>query len=224
MSLYGRVVAAGYDAFMAAPERAVLRHHRSRLLRQARGRVLEIGGGTGANLPFYPPAVEELVITEPDEAMARKLEANVAQSTLPARVVRTPAESLPPDARDFDFVVSTLVLCTVNDPARSLSEIDRVLKPNGELLFLEHVRSEDVRLAHWQDRLDRAWLGLGHGCHANRKTLEMVQGASFTITELEHDELRKTLPIVRPLVVGVATKAVRVVASAMHDRTILASA
>jgi ubiquinone/menaquinone biosynthesis C-methylase UbiE len=198
------VFAAGYDRFMAGPEKAVLCGHREALIGRAHGSVLEIGGGTGANLPFYDESIAELVITEPEEPMARRLERKLADTRLQARVVRAPAEELPFEDSSFDFVVSTLVLCTVNDPARALAEIHRVLKPDGRLVFLEHVRSPDPALAHWQDRLEGVQVRIGHGCHPNRATLENIELANFTVAELEHDRLRKAPPIVRPLIAGVA--------------------
>lgn len=204
MSLWGRVFAAGYDRVMAGPEKAVLRGHRKMLVDRVRGSVLEVGGGTGANLAFYGVSVEELVITEPEEPMARRLERKLGSYSLPARAVRAPAEELPFEEQSFDFVVSTLVLCTVDDPARALGEIHRVLKPSGQLVFLEHVRSDDPKLARWQDRLHGVQLRFGHGCHCNRRTLENIERASFSIVELEHDRMRKAPPIVRPLIAGVA--------------------
>jgi ubiquinone/menaquinone biosynthesis C-methylase UbiE len=198
------VFAAGYDRFMAGPEKAVLRQHREALIGRATGSVLEIGGGTGANLPFYDEGIAELVITEPEEPMARRLERKLAGYPLRARVVRAPAEELRFEDDRFDFVVSTLVLCTVKDPGRALAEIHRVLKPDGKLLFLEHVRSEDPALARWQDRLEGIQVRVGHGCHPNRPTLENIERGSFTIAELEHDRMRKAPPIVRPLIAGVA--------------------
>jgi ubiquinone/menaquinone biosynthesis C-methylase UbiE len=189
---------------MAGPEKAVLRGHREALIGRATGNVLEIGGGTGANLPFYDEGIAELVITEPEEPMARRLERKLGRSSLQARVVRAPAEELPFEDATFDFVVSTLVLCTVKDPARALAEIHRVLKPGGQLVFLEHVRSEDPGLARWQDRLEAIQVRVGHGCHPNRSTLENIERASFTVAELEHDRLAKAPPIVRPLIAGVA--------------------
>jgi ubiquinone/menaquinone biosynthesis C-methylase UbiE len=134
MSLYGRLFAAGYDRLMAGQEKADLGDHRKALLGRVGGHVIEIGGGTGANLPFYGPGVEELVITEPEEPMARRLERKLAAYSLPARVVRAPAEGLPLEDQSFDFAVSTLVLCTVRDPARALSEVRRLLRPGGRLL------------------------------------------------------------------------------------------
>lgn len=204
MSLWGHLFAAGYDRFMAGPEKTVLRRHREALIGRATGTVLEIGGGTGANLPFYDRDISELVITEPEEPMARRLERKLAGHPLHARVVRAPAEELPFDDARFDFVISTLVLCTVDDPDRALAEIRRVLRPEGRLVFLEHVRSEDPTLARWQDRLQGLQVRIGHGCHPNRRTLENIESASFSIAELERDQLRKAPPIVRPLIAGVA--------------------
>jgi ubiquinone/menaquinone biosynthesis C-methylase UbiE len=204
VSLWGRIFAAGYDRFMAGPEKAVLRGHRETLIGRATGNVLEIGGGTGANLPFYGEGIAELVITEPEEPMARRLERKLAGSPLQARVVRAPAEELPFEDATFDFVVSTLVLCTVDDPTRALAEIHRVLKPGGQLMFLEHVRSDDPGLARWQDRLEGVQVRIAHGCHPNRPTLANIERASFSVAELEHDRLVKAPPIVRPLIAGVA--------------------
>src|SRR3954465_4105863 len=120
MSLWARVFAAGYDTVMKGPEQATFRAHREALLGQVSGRVLEIGGGTGANLEFYPPAVTELVITEPEEPMARRLARKLARHSLAGPVRPAPAESLPIEDASVDYVVSTLVLCTVNDPAKAL--------------------------------------------------------------------------------------------------------
>jgi ubiquinone/menaquinone biosynthesis C-methylase UbiE len=204
MNLWGEVFAAGYDRLMAGAEKAVLHGRRETLVSRLTGDVLEIGGGTGANLPFYGAGVEQLVITEPEEPMARRLERKLAGYSLPAHVVRAPAEDLPLEDASFDFVVSTLVLCTVDDPARALAEIHRVLKPGGKLVFLEHVRSDGPRLARWQDRLHGVQVRVGHGCHCNRRTLENIERAGFSIAELEHDRMRKMPPIVRPLIAGLA--------------------
>jgi ubiquinone/menaquinone biosynthesis C-methylase UbiE len=208
MSFWGRVFAASYDRLMAGSERAVLHGHRASLVSRAKGDVLEVGGGTGANLPFYGAGVDELVITEPEEPMARRLEHKLAGYSLPARVISAPAEDIPFEDASFDFVVSTLVLCTVDDPARALSEIHRLLKPGGQLAFLEHVRSDDPRLARWQDRLHGMQVRLAYGCHCNRRTLENIERAGFSVTELEHDRMRKAPPIVRPLIVGIAQASV----------------
>jgi ubiquinone/menaquinone biosynthesis C-methylase UbiE len=192
---------------MAGPERAGLQDHRRRLVPGLAGRVLEIGGGTGANLPFYGPRVSELVIVEPEAPMADRLERRLrAQPTSvgAVRVIRAPAEALPLPEASADEVLVTLVLCTVRDPARALSEIRRVLVPGGKLVFIEHVRADEPRLAAWQDRLHGVHKFTGHGCHCNRPTLKNIESAGFTVTELEHDRMRRTLPIVSPLIVGSA--------------------
>ena len=138
--------------------------------------------------------------------MARRLESKLRGYSLPARLVRAPAEDLPLEDASFDFVVSTLVLCTVNDPTRALKEAHRVLKPGGQLLFLEHVRSDDAKLARWQDRLNGLQTRVGHGCNCNRPTLETIKDHGFSITKIEHDRLPKAPPFVRPLIVGAAER------------------
>lgn len=204
MSLWGRIFAAGYDHFMSGPEKATLRPHREALIPRARGRVLEIGGGTGANLPFYGDDVESLTITEPEAPMARRLDEHVRVERPGTTVLRAPAEDLPFEDGAFDAVVSTLVLCTVDDQPRALRQLRRVLRPGGRLLFIEHVRSDDPRLARWQDRLNGLQLRLGHGCNCNRPTLDTITSSGFEVAEVDQDVLRKAPPIVRPLIVGVA--------------------
>jgi ubiquinone/menaquinone biosynthesis C-methylase UbiE len=202
MSLWGRVFAAGYDRLMASSERGGLAAKRTVLLGEATGRVLEIGAGTGLNLARYGDGIQELVLTEPEEPMAKRLEGKLRKSGLDARVVRAPAEQLPFEEGAFDCVVSTLVLCTVPDPAATLAELRRVLRADGRLLFLEHVRSEDPKLAGWQDRLRPLWARFGQGCQCNRTTLSNIEGAGFRVEQLEHDRVPKAPFWVRPLIVG----------------------
>ena len=200
MSVWARVFAAVYDKAMAATEEAGLREHRRALLAKARGEVLEIGAGTGANVELYGPEVERLVFAEPEEPMARRLRARVGRG----EVVEAPAERLPFEDDSFDTVVSTLVLCTVDDPARAIAEIRRVMRPDGRLLFLEHVRSSDPKTAKWQDRLMRPWRAWGHGCRCNRDTAAALTQAGFKL-DVESWRLPKAPPIVRPAIEGVAT-------------------
>ena len=195
-----------YDRMTAGSERAGLAARRQDLLANAKGRVLEIGAGTGLNLAHYPPGVE-VVFTEPEEPMARRLKRKLEEANRPATVTLAPAEALPFEDDSFDTVVCTLVLCTVDDPVRALSEIARVLRPGGQLLFLEHVRADDPGLAKWQDRIAPVWRRVGHGCNCNRPTPFLIEGSPLSLEQIEHDKLPKAPPIVRPLVVGRARAA-----------------
>lgn len=204
MSIGGRLFAALYDRMSAGAEAAGLHAHREALLARTSGRVLEIGAGTGANLACYGEGVE-LTVTEPEEPMARRLERRINEQSRRVELVRAPAGELPFADGQFDSAVSTLVLCTVDDQARALGELRRVLKPGGELLFIEHVRSDDPKRARWQDRLNGVNKVVAHGCNCNRSTLDAIRAAGFEITDLTHDELEKVPPLIRPLVVGRAT-------------------
>jgi ubiquinone/menaquinone biosynthesis C-methylase UbiE len=121
-------------------------------------------------------------------------------------VIDAPAESLPFADASVDTVVTTLVLCTVGDPERALHEIARVLRPDGELLFLEHVRAESPRLAWWQDRLAGPWRRFADGCNCNRATAQLITDAGFTIHDVRQASWRRSPPIVRPLIIGRASK------------------
>jgi ubiquinone/menaquinone biosynthesis C-methylase UbiE len=204
MNLHGRIFAALYDRVLAGTEKAGLAERRATLLSQASGRVLEIGAGTGLNLEHYPEAVEEVVLTEPEEPMAKRLETRLATFGRRSSVVRAPAEELPFEDDSFDTVVCTLVLCTVRDPVRSLAEVRRVLRPGGRFLFLEHVRAEEPGLARWQDRLAPPWRWVNRGCNLNRPTPELIRRSGFESVEIERGEMPKAPPIVKPLVVGSA--------------------
>ena len=204
MSVYGRIFAWGYDRFQARMEQEFFGQIRREMLAGASGRVVEIGAGTGANLEHYPRTVEELVCTEPEEPMARRLREKAGGSSLPVRVVEAPAERLPFDDDSFDTAVAALVLCTVTDPHAALGEIARVLKPGGRFIFMEHVRAEDPGLARWQDRLHPLWLRFGHGCNCNRATLETIEASPLELESHRRGSIPKAPPIVRPLVTGVA--------------------
>jgi ubiquinone/menaquinone biosynthesis C-methylase UbiE len=202
VSLYGRLFASLYDRMLAGTERAGLAERRRDLLSRAQGRVIEVGAGTGANLSHYPAEIEEMVLTEPEEPMAKRLEGKLHDSGREGRVVRAPGESLPFADDSFDTAVSTLALCTVGDPDATLAELRRVLRPGGRLLFLEHVRSHEPGTARWQDRLAPLWRRVGHGCNCNRPTADLIRDAGFNVEELEEGELPKSPPIVRPLIAG----------------------
>jgi ubiquinone/menaquinone biosynthesis C-methylase UbiE len=202
-----RIFAALYDRLLSGTERAGLREMRAELVAGARGRTLELGAGTGHNLSHYTDAVTELVLTEPDPHMARRLRKRLGEEPpAPARaeVVEAVAERLPFEDQSFDSVVSTLVLCTVESPRGAAGEIARVLKPDGRLLYLEHVRSDEPALARWQDRLERPWGWLGAGCHPNRDTVATLEATGLISESLARDRMPKAPPIVRPVVRGSA--------------------
>lgn len=202
---WGRLFAAVYDRGLKSTEEAGLQRMRGELLAAARGRVVELGAGTGVNLDLYPGEVEELVMVEPDPHMSKRLRQKLAGSGRTATVVEAPAERLPLEDDSFDTAVATLVLCTVPDPNAALAEAARLLKPGGKLLFVEHVRADDPALARWQDRLEKPWRFLGDGCHCNRDTVATIEASPFSLEDVVRDELPKSPPIVRPLVRGSAT-------------------
>jgi ubiquinone/menaquinone biosynthesis C-methylase UbiE len=202
---WGRGFAALYDRAFKATEDAGLRETRRQTLAGATGRTIDLGAGTGANLELYPPAVSELVLAEPDPHMIARLRAKLGESDSKATAIEAPAENLPFEDSSFDTAVFTLVLCTVPDPAAALAEAARVLRPDGQLLFVEHVRAEDLGLARWQDRLEKPWRFLADGCHCNRETVATIEASPFTVERVEQGELPKALPIVEPLVSGRAT-------------------
>ena len=204
MSLGKTIFAMTYDRMSRGGEDAGMREIRHGLLAVASGDVLEIGGGTGLNLPHYNGSVESLVVTEPEPAMLRRLQHKVRDQAPLAKVLRAPAEDLPFESDSFDTVVSTLVLCGVDDQARALREARRVLRPGGRLLFIEHVRSDDPQLARFQDRMN--WLNrLVVHCDCNRPTLSSIEAEGFTISRLDRTTLPKAPKFVRPLIVGTAT-------------------
>lgn len=192
-----------YDAFMRRSEEACVRGWRRELLADVRGEVLDLGAGTGANLPFFARDAH-VVAAEPDRAMARQLREHARAEKLRIDVVDAVAESLPFADDAFDVVVSTLVLCTVDDLDRALSEIKRVLRPDGRFVFLEHVAADDPSRLRWQKILEPLWTPLAGGCHLTRHTDRAIERAGFSFESLERGSMRKAVPIVRPSIRGVA--------------------
>jgi len=204
MPIKKTLFAATYDRMSRKSEEAGVRALRQDLLADAFGNVLEIGAGTGINLPHYDGNVASLVVTEPEPAMLRRLQQKAREQAPLAKVLRAPAEDLPFEDGTFDTVVSTLVLCGVDDQERALREARRVLHPGGRLLFMEHVRSDDPALARFQDRMN--WLNrLIVDCDCNRPTLTTIERAGFHVSRLDRTTLPKAPKFVRPLIVGAAT-------------------
>src|SRR5215211_4326052 len=177
------IFAALYDPIRASAERRWMGGRRRRLLAGARGAVLEIGGGTGANLAHYRD-VDRVTIAEPDPFMRNRIGPKLEDAPVPVEVSAAGAEELPFPDGSFDTVVSTLVLCTVPDQESALDEVRRVLRPGGRLLFIEHVRAAGST-ARWQDRLEPLWGRLLGGCHPNRDTGAAIEKAGFEIDTFE---------------------------------------
>ena len=207
----GKLLAAVYDPFMKRTEDAGLRTWRTDLLAAATGRVLEIGAGTGVNLPLYPEAVDEIVACEPDDAMRARLhrarDEYAGPSTAAVTISDAQAESLPFEDESFDTVVATLVLCSVEDPRAAAAEVRRVLRPDGRFLFLEHVAAEGhpARL-RWQRRVEPVWKHVAGNCHLTRDSLAIIEAAGFELEEFTRASMRRALPIVRPTVRGIARR------------------
>jgi ubiquinone/menaquinone biosynthesis C-methylase UbiE len=209
---WGRLFASLYDRGLKASEENGLGETRRALLAGARGRVVEIGAGTGVNLDHYGDGIEDLTLVEPDPHMGAKLRERLAGTGAdgtapPARLVAAPAEAIPFADGTFDTAVATLVLCTVPDPVAAIAELARVLKPDGQLLFIEHVRSEDPGSARWQDRLEKPWRFMADGCYCNRDTEATLSASVFQIESVGHGVFPNSLPIVRPLIHGTAVLA-----------------
>lgn len=210
---WGRAFAHFYDRALKATEENGLGAMRAELLAEARGRVVEVGAGTGVNVDLYGTGIEDLTLVEPDPHMAAQLRKRLgdaggaaaeatAGSRPPKHLVEAPAESLPFADDTFDTAVATLVLCTIPDPAAAIAEMARVLKPGGRLLFIEHVRSDDPGRARWQDRLEKPWRFMADGCYCNRDTESTIRASAFELETVEYGKLPKAAPIVRPLIRG----------------------
>jgi ubiquinone/menaquinone biosynthesis C-methylase UbiE len=192
MGLYSKVVFPFLlDKAMKAPQFA---EHRRKILAQARGRILEIGFGTGTNLEFYPASVNELTALEPNEGMERYSKAKALRSAIKVNFVRGTATAMPFADGAFNTVVSTLVLCSVADISKALTEIRRVLKTDGQFLFVEHGLHPSPRVAKLQQILNPLNKKLADGCHINRDMTALIKAAGFDETHIENAVLRKAPP------------------------------
>lgn len=211
----GRLIAAVYDRLTQKSEAACLQQWRAALLSDLSGRVLEVGAGTGVNVPHYPTSLTRLVLSEPDPHMRRKLARQVrAQHRDRAEIMDATLEALPFPDGAFDAVVGTLVLCSVPDVVRALSEIYRVITPGGRFVFLEHVAAEDrPRRLEWQRRVEPVWKRVSGNCHLTRRTAAAIERAGFGITDIRRESMRKAWALVRPTIRGSAHKPERSAAS-----------
>ena len=206
MALRDRLAPPLYDLLGAPIEKKpFVVKGRRKLLAAAEGRVLEVGAGTGFNLPHYPE-VDELVLADGLDGMLRRAERRAERLGKKVVTKAAPVERLPFEDSSFDTVVGSLLLCSVDDQDRALAEIQRVLKPGGLYLFLEHVRSDEPDVARRQDRLERIWRVIAFGCRPNRDTLPRIESA-FEVEEIDRGELPAGPRIVRPYVLGRARRA-----------------
>ena len=178
---------------------------RSLVLARVYGTVLEIGFGTGLNLPHYPAALSSLHAIDPAHMLPRKIAERSVAVPFPLQIQRTSSETLPYNDRSFNFVVSTWTLCTIPDPVKALREVRRVLKPDGVFLFLEHGRSEDAKVAAWQDRLNPVQNIIGCGCNLNRKIDQIIAQAGLKIMTLDRFQMQSVPRLGGAMYRGTAT-------------------
>jgi len=188
--------AAIYDKMLASEEKKFLGVIRAEMLKDVTGNVLEIGAGTGVNFQYYQPGAH-VTATEPDPYMLERAKKRASEAKVAIELRQVAAEELPFPAASFDFVIDTLVLCSVSDPRKVLSEIKRVLKLGGELRLYEHVRYKNPIGALSQDLISPAWQWFGAGCHPNRNTERYLREAGFELSDVR---IRKELPPIPPMI------------------------
>jgi ubiquinone/menaquinone biosynthesis C-methylase UbiE len=159
--------------------------YRSRIVSAAEGCVLEIGVGSGLNLPFYSQNVLRVIGLDPSPKLLSMARENARAVSGAIEFVQGSAEAIPLENRSVDTVVTTWTLCSIPDAQQSLREMYRVLKPGGRLLFVEHGRAPDPNVRWWQDRLTPAWKRIGGGCHLNRAIGTTIEGAGFQFERIE---------------------------------------
>ncbi len=204
-----RWFAATYDRLTASGERGFMAPIRAEVAGSAQGHVLEIGAGTGANFPHYTSLAEHVTAVEPDPYMYRRAERHATETARHIELQQVPAEDLPFADESFDTVVSTLVLCSVRDPEKRLSEVIRVLKHGGQLRFYEHIRSSNPVAARFQDLALPVWRWFAAGCHCNRDTVTTIRESALEITEVAYSTPVPPVPpfiLVRPHVKGIAIR------------------
>jgi ubiquinone/menaquinone biosynthesis C-methylase UbiE len=202
------LMAKYYDFMLRDSEEKCLREWRKSLLQDLSGDILELGCGTGANLAFYPQTINKLVLTEPSPHMRHQLTLKCSgYQNLPINLLDCSAESLDFPNESFDAVVSTLLLCTVNNPNLALAEIFRVLKPHGKLLFIEHVAARDnPKRLKWQQRIEPFWKIVQCGCHLTRDTEASILKSGFRLEKITRQSMRGVPSVVRPSIRGIAVK------------------
>jgi SAM-dependent methyltransferase len=179
---------------------------RSELLASAHGEVLELGIGTGLKLPHYPETVTGLRAVDPAQLLPKTVAARSARLSFPVHIQRGSAETLTHADRRFDYVISTWTLCTIPDPVLALQEVGRVLKPGGKFLFMEHGRSDDQKIAAWQDRLNPIQNVIGCGCNLNRQIDRLITQSGLMIAHLDRFSMEGVPRLAGEMYQGTATK------------------
>ena len=193
MSLYQRYVLP-HVINMAMRNRDLLPYRR-RVISAAAGRVLEIGIGSGLNLHLYPEHVREVVGLEPSPRLIAMARGAAPRSRVPASFMEGSAEAIPVEDHSFDTVVTTWTLCSIPEVVVALREMRRVLKPNGQLLFVEHGRAPEEHIRKWQDRLTPTWKRIGGGCHLNRPIQQLIESSGFCMEQLETGYMKGLKPM-----------------------------
>lgn len=173
-----------YDMVLAPTERLGVRDQRRRLMDGLSGRIIEIGAGTGLNVPLYPSSADEIHAIEPDQHMVERLVEKAGDSPVPLFLYRGDAHNLPFSDGVFDAAIITFALCTIPDPERALDEAHRVVRSGGTLRFLEHIRSPKARTARWQDRINPIWGKVSGGCRLNQPTVEILEATHWEVDEV----------------------------------------
>ena len=169
--------------------------YRSRVVPAADGRVLEIGVGSGLNLPFYSPNVRHLIGLDPSPKLLSMARRNSSPNSIPIELIEGSAEAIPLENGSVDTIVTTWTLCSIPDAGRALREMYRVLKPAGRLLFVEHGRASQPNVCWCQDRLTPIWKRLGGGCHLNRAIKVLIADAGFRFERLDTGYMRGPKPM-----------------------------
>jgi ubiquinone/menaquinone biosynthesis C-methylase UbiE len=168
--------------------------YRDRVVSAATGRVLEVGIGSGLNLPRYSPHVQQVIGLEPSPKLLN-MARHVGRQSFPVDLIEGSAEEIPLENASVDTVVTTWTLCTIPDASRALTEMRRVLKPGGRLMFVEHGRAPDPNVVYWQDRLTPIWKRLGGGCHLNRAIESLIQSSGFRFERLDTSYMHGPKPM-----------------------------
>jgi ubiquinone/menaquinone biosynthesis C-methylase UbiE len=205
MGFYSRVIFPRIIDFVMSNDD--MRKVRTAVLADVSGDVFEIGFGTGLNLRHYPESVKKITTADVNPAMGERAQRRIDKYGIEVDCRTLDAESLPLDDESFDSVVCTWTLCSVEDPMKALSELRRILRPQGKFFFVEHGLADDPKVQKWQNRITPWWKIIGDGCRLNRNAREMIQDAHFAFTHLDTYYMDNAPKIAGYLYQGVATKA-----------------